>query len=409
MVTKKKILFLPVEIGLAHVTRSLAIAEEAQKRGHKVIFALSKQKQSLIKNKNIEIATINSFFSDQESVEKIKDPSYVSSFISEEIDILRHYKPDLVVNDLRLSAIVSCRITKTPFIFVTNSDGLPVKSHLPNLGRPKFFYKLISPILQNIVANFKEQYFEVLVQVLNSKGIKMTLDEALDMTYFVPEIKGYLPLINKKIKVHYVGPIFWNGFEQASSPSWLKTIKPDGKTIYLTFGGTGYDADKLILLSSLLVKSGYRVIVSSSNIAEKEAFPNLNNLFVSKYLPGFEVSKRVDLVVCHGGIGTTTQAILAGKPVVTIPFNPDQYLHGLRFQELGLGPCIININLLDLVKLNWHGFEEKGRSISTHKILKVVERVMTEKDKYKNGVEKFKKQLLGIDGSKEALDIIESL
>ena len=44
---KKTILFLPIEVGVAHITRSLAIAEDLHMRDYAVLFALPKRKQSL--------------------------------------------------------------------------------------------------------------------------------------------------------------------------------------------------------------------------------------------------------------------------------------------------------------------------------------------------------------------------
>jgi hypothetical protein len=46
--TQKTILFLPIEVGLAHITRSLAVAEVLADKSHKVIFALPKRKHSLL-------------------------------------------------------------------------------------------------------------------------------------------------------------------------------------------------------------------------------------------------------------------------------------------------------------------------------------------------------------------------
>ncbi len=88
----------------------------------------------------------------------------------------------------------------------------------------------------------------------------------------MPEIPEYLPPVNKSLNINYLGPILWNGFEQ-KSPQWLKDIKPDGKTIYISFGGTGYDSRKLVDLSIVLIEKGYRVVVSASNIVDISAFP----------------------------------------------------------------------------------------------------------------------------------------
>lgn len=47
---------------------------------------------------------------------------------------------------------------------------------------------------------------------------------------------------------------------------------------------------------------------------------------------------RMDLVVHHGGAGTTATALRAGVPQLLVPHIQDQFAHGRRIAELGLGP-----------------------------------------------------------------------
>jgi UDP:flavonoid glycosyltransferase YjiC (YdhE family) len=47
---------------------------------------------------------------------------------------------------------------------------------------------------------------------------------------------------------------------------------------------------------------------------------------------------RMDLVVHHGGAGTTATALRAGVPQFLVPHIQDQFFHGRRIHELGLGP-----------------------------------------------------------------------
>src|SRR5262249_44270941 len=60
------------------------------------------------------------------------------------------------------------------------------------------------------------------------------------------------------------------------------------------------------------------------------------------------------LVVCHGGMGTVSQALLAGVPVCAIPQNPEQGLTSHRVEALGLGrtvtPNLSDAGVRSLVK-----------------------------------------------------------
>lgn len=49
---------------------------------------------------------------------------------------------------------------------------------------------------------------------------------------------------------------------------------------------------------------------------------------------------RVDLLVHHGGIGTTAEALRAGVPQLILPFAFDQFDNGQRVQRLGAGSVV---------------------------------------------------------------------
>jgi UDP:flavonoid glycosyltransferase YjiC (YdhE family) len=50
---------------------------------------------------------------------------------------------------------------------------------------------------------------------------------------------------------------------------------------------------------------------------------------------------RVRLIVHHGGAGTTATALRSGVPQLIVPHIVDQFFHGHRIAELGVGPAPI--------------------------------------------------------------------
>jgi len=64
---------------------------------------------------------------------------------------------------------------------------------------------------------------------------------------------------------------------------------------------------------------------------------------------------RLDLVVHHGGAGTTAAALRAGVPQLIVPHILDQFFHGRRIAELGLGPKPAKKRALGqrLLELSW--------------------------------------------------------
>jgi UDP:flavonoid glycosyltransferase YjiC (YdhE family) len=61
------------------------------------------------------------------------------------------------------------------------------------------------------------------------------------------------------------------------------------------------------------------------------------NVRVEAWVEQTDVLDDADLVVCHGGSGTTFGALAAGVPVVVIPLFGDQYENGRRIADAGAG------------------------------------------------------------------------
>jgi UDP:flavonoid glycosyltransferase YjiC (YdhE family) len=72
---------------------------------------------------------------------------------------------------------------------------------------------------------------------------------------------------------------------------------------------------------------------------------------------------RLDLVVHHGGAGTTATALRAGTPQLIVPHIVDQFFHGRRIAELGLGPVPVKKTALRqrLLGLSWAELSQARR------------------------------------------------
>ncbi|MFM9828319.1 MAG: glycosyltransferase [Sphingomonas sp.] len=64
------------------------------------------------------------------------------------------------------------------------------------------------------------------------------------------------------------------------------------------------------------------------------------NILVRPYMPHSAVFPHAAAVIHHGGIGTTGQALRAGKPQLVVPHMGDQRDNGARIRRLGLGQTL---------------------------------------------------------------------
>jgi UDP:flavonoid glycosyltransferase YjiC (YdhE family) len=77
-------------------------------------------------------------------------------------------------------------------------------------------------------------------------------------------------------------------------------------------------------------------------IGENDISVNGDDVFVARYVPHSQVFPHASVVVHHGGIGTTAQALLAGKPQVVVPHFADQFDNAKRLERLRVAtsvPC----------------------------------------------------------------------
>jgi len=411
---KKSFLFFPVEIGISHMTRTFAIAEALYQRGHKVIVALPKRKQFIFKQSPVTLVDIVPYIKDDFKI-KISDflrYDFLTKLVDEELSLIKIHQPDVVIVDFRISALTAAKIANVKTVSISNGDILPCGAILPNPGFSKIINYLVNPVIRYGLYHGLRFYLQSLMRIISENGVRTTLDQWFkDVCYIVPEPDFLYPPLRNQLNINNVGLLSWKGFD-IENPDWLKDIRPNGKTVYLTFGGTGFDKEKLIKLSKALVENGYRVIVSCGTIANPKDFLKSDNLYIAKFLPGTLISKSVDLVICAGGYGTISEAIANGTPILINPFNPDQIIHAARMQELGVARSLFKIQATDLKSIltfDWKRIENKGKNISVSEVLKNTKEMLSNFGKYKIAIKRYNANYKSNDGPIQAAEIIENL
>ena len=120
----------------------------------------------------------------------------------------------------------------------------------------------------------------------------------------------------------------------------------DHPLVYVGFGSMP-TVDRERLVATLTeVHAATRARIALFSPGEMSS-PASDGIFALPSLDHRALFPRMQLVVHHGGAGTTATALRAGVPQLIIPHILDQFFHGRRVHELGLGPRPINKAKLD--------------------------------------------------------------
>ena len=121
-------------------------------------------------------------------------------------------------------------------------------------------------------------------------------------------------------------------------PLWVRQL-PEAPTVYVTLGtimnqvGGVFEA----VLEGLSAEP-YNVIVTVGPDRDPaELGPQPENVHVESYLPQSLLFPHCDLVLCHGGSGTTLAALAHGLPLLVLPQGANQFWNAERCAELGVG------------------------------------------------------------------------
>jgi UDP:flavonoid glycosyltransferase YjiC (YdhE family) len=160
-----------------------------------------------------------------------------------------------------------------------------------------------------------------------------SLPEVLTFADYVlhPDVPQVVPTHGAPSTHLYLGHVPWS--PNVPLPS-LDGLDPARPLVYVTLGSSG-KWDRLPLVLSALAPLPVNVLVSTAGRSQPLDVPP--NARVARYVPGDVAAERASLVISNGGASTAYQALGAGKPVIGIAYNLDQYLAMTAIERTGAG------------------------------------------------------------------------
>ena len=128
-----------------------------------------------------------------------------------------------------------------------------------------------------------------------------------------------------------------------SLPDWWRGS--DAPVIYMTFGTVlGYmsiAAETYRMALEAVKRTNARVLLTVGRRFDASTLgPVPANVHVEPWIDQARVLNHADLVICHGGSGTTLAALAAGVPLVMVPLFADQFENARRVAKTRAGQVV---------------------------------------------------------------------
>jgi len=134
-------------------------------------------------------------------------------------------------------------------------------------------------------------------------------------------------------------PFYDRHHEQQGLPPELERFLADGPAPLVFSLGTsavGAAGDFYTVSLEAAQRLGMRAVFQTGR--HPQGLPK--DAMAVAYAPHSELFPRAAAIVHHGGIGTTAQAMRAGRPMLVVPFAHDQYDNGERVKRLGMAEVL---------------------------------------------------------------------
>lgn len=395
-----KILFEPVSSGLWHIMNCLSIADELQKEGFTIGFALSQRNCEFIEKNEYkrvyplpEREVTLDFYS---KLQAWSQADYIQQCLKQELKVIEDFKPHLIISDGRYTAGISARATNIPWVSINMIYNLPQGQNVAldviervkkedlqgfkewlkavfgvKAGISDFSFQHLSMLTSKFAKNFHPFLLQYKLPLIRNV-YELLVSPSLCLLPYFPALTGITDVPDN---AKYVGPLAGiksptlNEDEDQFSPSesydsfskYNLKIDPNISTIFVSFGGA-LDA---ILCKKLIGEvieafsnTEFQVVISTSG-KDVEVEP-ASNIQITSYVP-YSILFRLKniIVICHGGIGILMNALAFGIPSLSIPVSIEHLGSSHRIKELGAGlwvyPHNVNRQILYGMVKNLYG------------------------------------------------------
>jgi len=342
---RKRILFVAEAITLAQMVRLASLSQALDRDRYEVHFASSQFPEFVFEHLDVARWPLWGL-SSKEALGRIAkgkrlySRSVLRRYIESDRTAIDAVKPDLIVGDLRWSLAVSAPVSKVPFASLINAywspfaerTGFPLPEHpiVRILGvrmAAQYFPRVIPKVFAHFAAPLNDERERAGLAPIGSLLDVLTFG---DHTLYAdpPEL---VPTQNLPPNHIFLGPVLWTA-PGLVPHDWGHD--PNRPAIYVTLGSSGADGTLPEVLAGL-EQLNVDVLLATAGKEPPRKLPD--NVKVAAYVDGAAACLKARVVIHNGGSSTGYQALAAGRPVLGVPANFDQYLATERIDAMGAG------------------------------------------------------------------------
>lgn len=347
--------------GFGHIARCLSIIQEAQNRDHECAMVLSEGKhrgkidskvkiffEGSMRNEKTFQFIFKSLFILCRQVEPVflkisgldyqiirdglVDRESVLKKIRRYVDIIKEYKPNLIIGDTNLLAWIVARKIEIPVVQVIQG------AYHPDYGKLIWWEEAGD---EKMVAPQGRLLFNPILEEMNLQPISRAEDLLRGDAYLVPGIPEIDPSPCEN-QPTYVGAMTSNENRYGHLQATLSDTAIRGKKmVYVSVGGGARGLGNKTILSTIVqafAQKDVDVVISTGGKVSKEKLPcESSNISIYPWVSGREMISRADLILFHGGYSTMMECLSCGKPSIVIPYHSEQEGNGRRLEKTGCG------------------------------------------------------------------------
>jgi UDP:flavonoid glycosyltransferase YjiC (YdhE family)/HAMP domain-containing protein len=378
MSERPRVLFFSESVTLAHVARPMSLAKSLDPTRYDVLFACDPRFMNLFGKVSFPFRPIHSMPSSQflnslKKVSPLYDARTLRAYVKEDLDVIREFRPDLIISDFRLSLSISAASAHCPTMQITNvywnSASTKTIPLLDEKLAPRFMYELGQPAVLawhrwSMNRLRKEHGLPPL-----KAGIGQSQIWADHVLY--SDIPEMMPISDLPPTHHYLGPIHWS--PSVSLPVWWDQLPSEKPVVYVGLGSSGEESALSVILQAL-AELPISVMVATGGHPLPAGVGR--NVYAADYLPGDQAATRANLVICNGGSPATQQALTAGVPVLGVTSNVDQGMNMEAVCRTRAGEMIAaeSVTVEDIRRRVTQIFEDPSYTEAASRLSKILQR-----------------------------------